>query len=113
MSIKQFALWRIRFEPELLAPVLKCLLRETVKLTILPLIHVAMLPSFIICPPETLALAHLRSVLFHHLALLICKSRARTDRVYEQQEKCVRNGRLPHDESGSLYSSGLLPDVIV
>ena len=46
--VEQFALWRIRFDSELLAPVLKCLLREAVKLTILPLIQIATLPSFML-----------------------------------------------------------------
>jgi hypothetical protein len=37
---------------------------------------------------------HLPITAFFQLALLICKSRARTDRVYEPQQKCARNGRL-------------------
>jgi hypothetical protein len=35
------------------------------------------------------------AVLVRHLALLICKSRARTDRVRARRNKCARNGRLP------------------
>jgi hypothetical protein len=46
--------------------------------------------------PEEAAfgLASPPSVLVRHLVLLICKSRARTDRVYGPHEKCARNGRL-------------------
>src|SRR5580692_6900663 len=41
--------------------------------------------------PERLVLASPPSVLVRHLVLLICKSRARTDRVYGPHEKCARN----------------------
>jgi hypothetical protein len=44
--------------------------------------------------PERFSLPLPPSMLFHHLVLSICKSMGRTDRGRQQQNKCVRNGRL-------------------
>src|SRR6476646_6206337 len=80
-------------------PVAERLERDALRLAILPLIQVATLPRLVVRPPESFALTRPRSVLVHHLALLICKPRARTDRVDEPQEKCARNGRLHYRRS--------------
>src|SRR3954452_18563539 len=68
----------------------------------MPVIQIATLPHLVVRPPESFALTCPCSVLVHHLALLICKSRARTDRANEPQEKCARNGRLRRLHSRSI-----------
>ena len=51
------------------------------RLAILPLIQIATLPRLVVRPPESFVLTRPRSLLVQHLALLICKSTARTDRA--------------------------------
>src|SRR5690348_16735449 len=63
-------------------------------LAILPLIQVATLPRLMMRTPERLTLTLSCSMPVCHLVLSICKSRARTDRVRQLQNKCARNGRL-------------------
>jgi hypothetical protein len=53
-------------------------------------------------PPECLALPLPRPMLLRHLVLSIFKSMARTDRVRQNQNKCVRNGRLRMRRCGNL-----------
>src|SRR5476651_2471550 len=93
--VEQLALEGLWLGLKLRPPVAKCLQRAALRLAILPLIQVAALPRLVARPPESFTLPRPRSVIVHQLALLICKSRARTDRAYGPQEKCARNGRLP------------------
>jgi hypothetical protein len=66
----------------------------------LPLIQVTTLPRLMMRSPERVALARPRSMLLRHLALSICKSMKKTDRVRHLQNKRARNGRLPHARVG-------------
>jgi hypothetical protein len=90
---------------ELLTPVLEPLLWQALRLAILPLIQVAPLPRLVMRTPECLALPLPRPMLLRHLVLSIFKSMARTDRVRQKQNKCVRNGRL----LGALVDALFLP----
>jgi len=65
--IKQLPRGRLRLDSEPLAPVLKCLLREAVKLAILPLIQVATLPTLMMRSPESLVLPLPSSLFARHL----------------------------------------------
>jgi hypothetical protein len=56
-------------------PVAERLERNALSFAILPLVQVATLPRLVVRSPEGFALTRPRSVLVHHLALLICKSR--------------------------------------
>jgi hypothetical protein len=72
-------------------------------LAIMPLIQVATLPRLMMRTPERLTLTLPRSMLVHHFVLSICKSRERTDRVRQLQNKCVIDGRLPDRGENSLF----------
>jgi hypothetical protein len=80
-------LWKIRFEPELLTPVLKCLLREVVKLAILTLIQVAQLSTLMMRPPENLTLPLPSSPFARHLFSPDLQIEGRTDRGRKSPDK--------------------------
>jgi len=103
MAVQQPALGRLWLGSELLAPVLECLPGKAMSLAILPLIQVATLPRLMMRAPERLTLTLPCSMLVRHLVLSICKSRARTDRGCEDQDKCAKNGRLPFSSQNSLF----------
>jgi len=69
--------------------------RDTLRLAILPLIQIATLPRLVVRPPESFVLTRPRSVLVH-ISLSSSVNRQREQIVlYEPQEKCAENGRLP------------------